>query len=313
MKQAAHTPNKRDKYQHLTGVIAPVVTPWTAAEQLDEEAFRAQVRYILDAGVHGVSPAGSTGEGAMVHDQERNRMIEIIGEENHKRGPVVAGIIRQSTRDAIRAARQARQAGADALMITPIQYLGGTDAQGNHRFYQAISDAVDLPIIVYNVVPQNEIYPQDAYGLLDIENVVGIKQSIGGVGGFMAMRARCGGKGLIYAATDELMYTTFCLGADGAIAAILGLFPEVCVKLWNLRGTQSQEADRLQEMVYDIWMNIIGAQFPRRLKAALEMTGRGCGESLSPLNGAQPEECRQIRLAVDRYLAYRQAAAQSKE
>ncbi|MGI6622722.1 MAG: dihydrodipicolinate synthase family protein [Acetivibrionales bacterium] len=296
---------KKEKYKHLTGIIAPVVTPWTKDEKLDEEAFRKQVRFIIDAGVHGISPAGSTGEGAMVRDEERNRMIQIIKEENHNNIPIVAGIIRHSTRDAVKAAIEAKAEGANALMITPIQYLGGTDAEGNYRFYKAISDAVDLPIIIYNVVPQNEITPEDAYHLLDIENVIGIKQSVGGIHAFMQMKTKCGDKGLMYAATDELMYTTYELGADGAIAAILGLFPALCVKLWDLKEEgNSKEALKLQEMIYPIWMNIIGSQFPRRLKAALECIGRGCGESLSPLNAASEEEFEQIKAAVQPYLEY---------
>lgn len=300
--------NKREKYGYLHGIIAPVITPWTRDERLDEDAFRKQVRFILDAGVHGISPAGSTGEGCMVHDDERNRMIEICREENDRGVPIVAGIIRHSTRDAVKAAREAKEHGADALMITPIQYLGGTDGDGNFRFYQAISDAVDLPIIVYNVVPQNEIKPEVAERLLDIERVVGIKQSCGGVHAFMAMKARCGHKGLMFAATDELMYTTYEMGADGAIAAILGLFPELCVKLWNLKDSgDNREALRLQEMIYPIWMNIIGAQFPRRLKAALDCIGRPCGESMAPLNRASEEEYAQIRAAVQPYLEYQRS------
>jgi len=302
--------SKREQYKRLTGVIAPVVTPWTREETLDEESFRKQARFIMDAGVHGISPAGSTGEGSAVSDEERNRMLDILREENRRGIPVVAGIIRHSTRDAVKAAEEAKAHGADALMVTPIQYLGGTDAGGNHRFYEAISNAVDLPIIVYNVVPQNEVAPDDAWRLLDIPNVIGVKQSCGGVHAFMRMRTRCWEKGLIYAATDELMYTTYELGADGAIAAILGLFPALCVKLWDLKEKgDNHEAIRLQALIYPIWMNIAGAQFPRRLKAALDCVGRGCGEALSPLNRATEAEYAQIRAAVAPYLEYERLMA----
>ncbi len=300
--------DKREKYSRLTGVIAPVVTPWTEDERLDEQAFREQARFILAAGVHGISPCGSTGEGNMVHDSERNRMIGILREENARGVPIVAGVIRHSTRDAVKAAREAKDHGADALMVTPLQYLGGTDREGNRRFYSAISDAVDLPIIIYNVVPQNEIGPDEAWDLLDIPHVVGVKQSCGGVHAFMQMKTRCGEKGLIYAATDELMYTTYELGADGAIAAILCLFPSLCVRLWDLKKAgDNREALRLQAMIYPVWMSIIGPKFPSRLKAALECVGRGCGEGLSPLNRVSDAEYARIREALVPYLAYEKA------
>ncbi len=300
---------KRERFANLYGIIAPVVTPFTEDGRLDEDAFRAQVRVILDAGVHGISPCGSTGEGCAVHDDERNRMITIIKEENTKNVPVVAGIIRHSTRDAVKAALEAKAAGADALMITPIQYLGGTDADGNYRFYKAISDAASLPIIIYNVVPQNTVDPESCYKMMsEIEYLVGVKQSCGGVNAFAAMYDRCRDVGIIFAASDELPLTTYQMGADGEIAAILGLFPALSVEIWDLhKAGRDSEAAALQEMVYRVWMSITGSQFPRRLKAALECIGRGCGGALAPLGRASDAEFRQIRAALAPYLAYEEA------
>ena len=303
---------KREKYSQLRGIIAPVVTPFTDEGTLDEDAFRAQAKFIMEAGVHGISPGGSTGEGCAIRDEERVRMIEIVREENARHIPVVAGIIRHSTRDAVKAGLECAAAGADALMVTPLQYLGGTDAAGNYRYYEAISKAVGLPIIIYNVVPQNVVTPESAYAMLrGIEHVIGVKQSAGGVHSFMAMIGKCGAEGLIYAATDELPYTTYEMGADGEIAAILGLFPALSVKIWELhqRG-ESEEGLRLQKLVYDIWMSITGPQFPRRLKAALDCIGRGCGGALPPLGKAPETEYAQIRDALAPYFDYLKKSAE---
>lgn len=298
--------NKREDYSYLYGIIAPVVTPYNEDGTFNGEKFREQAKFIMDAGVHGISPCGSTGEGCAVRDEERNEMIRIIQEENTRHIPVVAGIIRHSTRDAIKAAKEAKEAGADALMITPIQYLGGTDADGNYRYYDAISSAVDLPIIIYNVIPQNEVKPDSAYKMLKgIKNLVGVKQSRGSIDGFAAMYEKCHGEGLIFAATDEMPENTYLMGADGEIAAILGLFPELSVKIWDLhKEGKYQEAMNLQRMVYTVWMSITGPQFPRRLKAALECIGRGCGNALYPLGRASDEEFEQIRNALKPYIAY---------
>ena len=294
--------NKRERFQHLKGIIAPVITPFDEDENLDEARFRTLVRYILDAGVHGISPGGSTGEGCAIRAEERVRMIGIIREENREGIPIVAGIICHSTRDAVSASLQAKESGADALMVTPLQYLGGTDDDGNYQYYQAISESVGLPIIIYNVIPQNEITPELCERLLDIDYVVGIKQSRGGVGGFMDMKLRCGEKGLIYAALDELPYTTYELGADGEIAAILGLFPAMSMKIWNLYQQGAvQEGLRLQQVLYTIWRSITGSQFPRRMKAALQCLGIDAGISLSPLCGASQKELAEIKEAVALY------------
>jgi dihydrodipicolinate synthase/N-acetylneuraminate lyase len=281
------------------GIIAPVITPFTPEENLDETVFRREVNYLLGAGIHGISPGGSTGEGELVRDAELVRMVEIIQEENSRHIPVVAGIIRTSTRDAIRAALAVKKAGATALMVTPIQYLGGADADGNYEYYDRISDAAGLPIIIYNVVPQNEIKPDSFYKMLDIGNVIGIKQSNGGVPGFMEMMITCGEKGHIYSASDEMLYTTFDLGAAGAIAAILTLFPEISVEIWN--SVQAGERDRARELqakIYPVWSMIKGPQFPRRIKEALNQVGRAVGVAASPRCGASAAEKESIRQAL---------------
>jgi dihydrodipicolinate synthase/N-acetylneuraminate lyase len=253
----------------------------------------------LGTGIHGISPGGSTGEGELVCDAELVRMVEIIQEENSKQIPVVAGIIRTSTRDAVRTALAVKKAGATALMVTPIQYLGGADADGNYEYYDRISDAVGLPIIVYNVVPQNEIKPDSFYKMLDIANVIGIKQSNGGVPGFMEMMVTCGEKGHIYSASDEMLYTTFDLGAAGAIAAILTLFPEISVEIWDaVKADDSERAKALQAKIYPVWSMIKGPQFPRRIKEALNQVGRPVGVAASPRLGASPAEQESIRRAL---------------
>jgi dihydrodipicolinate synthase/N-acetylneuraminate lyase len=281
------------------GIIAPVITPFTSEESLDEKVFRREVKYLLGAGVHGISPGGSTGEGELVRDAELVRMVEIIQEENSRHIPVVAGIIRTSTRDAIRAALAVKKAGATALMVTPIQYLGGADADGNYEYYDRISDAAGLPIIIYNVVPQNEIKPDSFHKMLDIANVIGIKQSNGGVPGFMDMMITCGEKGHIYSASDEMLYTTFDLGAAGAIAAILTLFPEISVEIWDsVKAGNRDHARELQAKIYPVWSMIKGPQFPRRIKESLNQTGRPVGVAASPRLGASAAERESIRQAL---------------
>ena len=281
------------------GIISPIVTPFTKEETLDEKLLRREVKYLLKAGIHGISPGGSTGEGELVRDEELVRMVEIVQEENFAKIPVVVGIIRTSTRNALRTALAVKKAGATALMVTPIQYLGGTDADGNYQYYDRISETVGLPIIIYNVVPQNEIKPDSFYKMLDIVNVIGIKQSNGGVPSFMDMMITCGQKGLIYSASDEMLYTTFDLGATGAIAAILTLFPQISVEIWDaVKAGDSEHAKALQAKIYPVWSMIKGPQFPRRIKEALNQSGRPVGIAASPRSAASATEKESIRRAL---------------
>ena len=129
------------KSEKLTGMIAPMVVPFDEAGELDEVAFRAEVRYLLEHGVDGISSGGSTGEGALLSDADLRRCLELIQTENTRRAPIYAGIIRNSTREVIRAGLDAKACGADALLVTPVFYHGATE-EGNFQFYRAIGEEI---------------------------------------------------------------------------------------------------------------------------------------------------------------------------
>lgn len=283
----------------LKGIIPPLITPFDEQGNLDEKLIRDEIKILLDAGVDGISPGGSTGEGAAVEDDELERIIRVIREIDAKI-PIVAGVIRNSTKAALRTALIAKEAGADALMVTPVSYnVLVPDAEGNFQFYKTLAETVGLPVIIYNVVPQNTISAELFSRLLDIPNIVGIKQSVGGIPAFYEMKMVNGAKGKIFSATDEMLYSTFDLGADGAISAILTVFPELCVKMWKLvQEGHSAEARGLQDKVYFTWKAIGGNQFPIRIKYALQLLGRKPGYPRSPICHMPEQEKQQIKMAM---------------
>ena len=268
------------------GIIPPVITPFDADGAIDETKFRREVRHLIECGVHGLSPGGSTGEGAALTDEELIRLIGSIREENKGGLPIVAGVIRTSTQAAVKTALAAKAAGADALMVTPVFYnVLVPDEKGNESFFRAIAEAARLPIVIYNVVPQNEISPELFSRLLDIPEVVGIKQSVGGIMACYDMVLTNGERGMVYSATDEMIYSTFDLGADGAISAVLSLFPRLCVKMWDLvKAGRGEEARAIQNSIFPLWKVVRGPQFPARMKAALKIMGRDCGMGRSPMS-----------------------------
>jgi 1-pyrroline-4-hydroxy-2-carboxylate deaminase len=266
-----------------TGLIAPALTPFRPDGSIDYGRFRDQAAELLSKGMHGISPGGSTGEGAVLEDDELGRLVTearaVAGDR-----PVVAGVIRSSTQSAVRTALAARDAGATALMVTPTFYnVLVPDDEGNVEFYRTLSDEVGLPIVIYNVVPQNEISPELFLRLLDIENVVGVKQSVGGVMAMYDMRLSAGDRATVFAATDELIYTCFTLGADGAISAVLSLFPEQVRQAWDCaQDGRHAEGLAIQSRLFEVWKVVRGPQFPARMKAAAAILGRDLGVCRSP-------------------------------
>lgn len=289
--------------REISGIIAPMVTPFTRCGDIDMECLRREILVLLNTGIDGISPGGSTGEGAMLTDEELCLIIEEIKKVNERQIPIVAGVIRNSTRDALKTGLAAKNAGADALMVTPTSYNAlVADDDGNFDFYNKIARDIGLPVIIYNVVPQNNITPKLFARLTQIENVVGIKQSNGGIAGFYAMKMANKTNGKVFSATDDMLYSTFELSADGAISAIISAFPELCVEMWScVKQGNPARALQIQNSLYEVWQTIAGNQFPIRLKTALKLLGRNPGYTRSPIVHISEDEEKKISEAIDSF------------
>ena len=279
---------------HFKGVIPPMVTPLDRDEELDVDTLRRETRYLCDAGVHGLSFAGSTGEGAVLSDHEIARGIEVVAEAKDESKPLLCGIIRNSTRSALSAAREAKSAGADGLMVTPVHYFGASE-EGNLEFFARIAD-LGLPVVIYNVIQKNPITPPVMVRLSKIANIYGIKQSVGGVHALADMVAAVPSHIRVFGAHDDLLMDDYVLGAGGSISAILTLFPALFVEQWDAvaRG-DIERARQIHYRVLPVWRAIEGAYFPARLKAALTLIGRPTGPARHPMIAPAEAEAEKIR------------------
>jgi len=277
----------------LTGMIAPMVTPFDKNEELDLDMTRKEIKYLLSTGIDGISAGGSTGEGALLSNEEIKKIIEIIVEENTKKIPIVAGIIRNSTREAIKTALIAKNAGADALLITPVFYFGATP-EGNYEYYKLIAEKVSLPIIIYNVVPTNQITPKVMLKISEIEEVVGIKQV--GIEELVAMVSVCEDGIKVFSACDDMLYGTYVSGACGAISAMIAAVPDLSVQQWGAfkKGDQ-KTAMELQRRLYYIREAYNFRPFPGMLKEIINQLGRSVGKSRSPILEPNQEEKEFVR------------------
>lgn len=283
------------------GIIPPIVTPFKENGDMDKDLLRKEMKICMDAGADGLSVAGSTGEGPTLNDNELKELIRTAKDFVSEDQTLVCGIMRTCTRDAVKAGLAAKEAGADAIMVTPTAYnVLVPNEKGMYDFYRTISREVQLPIIIYNVIPQNTISPNLYKRLLDeTEYTMGIKQSVGGIQALYADIMTSEGKGNVYAATDDMIFSCFELGAAGAISAILSLFPEECVEMWKLsRKGEHEKGLAIQNSLYHKWQCLGGNQFPIRLKYALKVMGREAGYCRSPITWLSDEEKQQIKKAL---------------
>ncbi len=284
----------------LFGIIPPLVTPFDAAGQVDEAALRQELRYMLAAGVHGVTVCGSTGEGHTLTAEEVQRITAIALEEVQGRVPVITGIIADATTQAIHYAQAVRGLGVAALQVTPVHYLFKPTDTEMYDYYAAIAKAVELPILIYNVVPWSYVAPELLVKMVrEIDEVVGVKQSAGDMHALAALLTMMAGHGKVFAAVDDLLYPCFALGADGTIAAIVTAAPRLCVALWQaVQAGDHAQAQQLHAKLFHLWQALQSPCLPAMVKLALQLQGRAAGRPRHPFTLPGPHERARLGAAL---------------
>ena len=280
------------KPEEISGILPPMVTPFKSNEEIDEQALRLEARYMMSQGVHGLVAGGSAGEGNTLSTEELRRVIAITAEEAGGKMPVVAGIIVDSTRQAVEKAKAVADLGVSALQVTPVHYIYKTDDEGMLRHFRAIYDAVGIPILVYNVIPWNYL----SVGLLqrmmrEVPGIVGVKQSAGDMKSLADLILDARPQDRIFAAIDALLYPSFALGAHGVISQILSAIPGPCVELWNLvQANDHPAAVKLHYRILRLWNAIAGDNRLAVTKYTLSLQGVPTGIPRAPLTPASPAQ-----------------------
>ncbi|GGM36525.1 dihydrodipicolinate synthase family protein [Dactylosporangium sucinum] len=282
------------------GVIPPLVTPFDADENIDVEALRAEIRFHLTTGVHGLCVTGSTGDGQMLSLEQSVTVARVAVEEVAGAVPVIAGIIRDSTAEVIRYGQALKETGVAALQVTPVHYLFQPDEQTTVEYYRRITEATGLPVVIYNVIPYALIPATTVYRVIqEIDLVVGVKQSGGNIHQLADLLKAAPTEGVVLTAVDDLLYPAYLLGAQGAISATLTVVPELCVAQWNaVQAGDHKTALDIHNKLLPVWRAIDGPNMTVRIKAALELQGRNGGLGAHPLTPVSDAERDAIRAAL---------------
>jgi 4-hydroxy-tetrahydrodipicolinate synthase len=288
-------------YEEIYGIVPPLTTPFRPDDTIDEDALRADARYMVDvAKVHGLAVCGSTGEGHAVSTSETRRLIQIVAQEVKGRVPLIAGVITESTGAAIKRGLAVKEFGVAALQVTPPHYVFRPTDEALLRHYEAIAKGTGLPLIIYNVVPWTYLSPQLLTRIItQVEGVIGVKQSAGDFKLLADLLLMVGNRGRIMSATDAMLYPSFILGAHGAIAAILSAAPTLCVQLWDaVQAGDHKTALQLHEKLLPLWNAISADNLPACVKCAQEIQGRKAGLPRAPMPPSSPAQTAAIRAAL---------------
>jgi len=270
----------------IHGIVPPLTTPFDDSEEIDEAILRDEVGYLIeDAGVHGLAVGGSTGEGHTLSTDELRRVVGVAAQEAGGRVPIIAGIIVDSTRQAVERGHAVADLGVAALQVTPVHYLFRPNDDMMVHHFATIAEQVGVPVMIYNVVPWSYCSPALLARIIaEVPGVIGVKQSAGDMKMLADLLLAVGERSVIMSAVDALLYPSFCLGAHGAIAALLAAVPELCVKLWlAVEAGDHPTALDLHKKLLTIWNAIYGDNLPANVKTALALQGRYAGLPRSPM------------------------------
>lgn len=235
------------------GSIPALITPF-ANGKVDERAFQDFVEWQIEQGSHGVVPCGTTGESPTLSHDEDKRITALCVEVARGRVPVIAGTGSNATDEAIELTRHAKQAGADAaLVVTP--YYNKPTQEGLYQHYRAIHDAIEIPIIVYNVPGRASVTvsPETMARLAKLSNIVGIKDATADLPYMADTRMLIGDDFTYLSGEDPTVVPYLALGGHGCISVTANVAPRLCAELqeaWQSGDTATVQAvnDRLMPL-----------------------------------------------------------------
>lgn len=215
------------------GSYTALVTPF-ADGAVDYAALRALVDWQIDSGTHGLVPVGTTGESPTLSHAEHKEVVETVIRQAAGRVPVIAGAGSNNTREAVELAQHAEQAGADGvLVVTP--YYNKPNQLGLYEHFKAVSEAISIPIIVYNIPPRSvvDMSVDTLARLAQLKNIVGVKDATGNVGRLLQQRAAIGPDFVQFSGDDILALASVAVGAIGVISVVSNIAPRLCADMQN--------------------------------------------------------------------------------
>jgi 4-hydroxy-tetrahydrodipicolinate synthase len=232
--------------ERIKGSIPALITPMKDGK-VDETAFRKFVSWQIEQGSQGLVPCGTTGESPTLSHEEHMRVVELCVEEAAGRVPVIAGAGSNSTEEAIALTRHAKDVGADAV-LSVTGYYNKPSQEGQYRHFKAIAEAVDIPILLYNIPGRAivEINVETMARLAQIPGIIGVKDATGNLARPTRERNACGKGWRLLSGNDDVALGYMAHGGHGCISVTANVAPKLCAEFQDacMRGNY----DRAREL-----------------------------------------------------------------
>src|SRR6188472_2869934 len=282
------------------GVYPYLVSPIDAGGHILTDVLGKLASDLIKAGVHGLTPLGSTGEFAYLNRTQREAVVKATIEASAKRVPVIAGVASTSTADAVTQAKAYQKLGADGILAILEAYFPLTDAQVE-SYFRAIADAVDIPVVMYtNPQFQRSDLTLDVIARLASHPRIGyIKDASTNTGRLLSIINRCGDSLKVFSASAHIPAAVMLIGGLGWMAGPACIIPRQSVELYNLcKAARWGEAMALQRRLWRINEAFARFNLAACIKAGLDIQGYAVGDPVPPQAALTAEQRKLVEAAL---------------
>ncbi len=281
------------------GSIVALITPFRYGK-VDEEAFQKMVEWQISEGTQGLVPCGTTGESPTLSHAEHKRLVELCISAAAGRVPVIAGTGSNSTAEAIELTLHAKEAGADAaLIVTP--YYNKPTQEGLYQHFQSIHDAVDLPLIIYNIPPRSavDMSLETMARLAKLPNIIGVKDATSQIARVSATRLMIGSDFCQLSGEDATALAVLAHGGHGCISVTANIAPRMCAEFHDAwAGGRPGEALDYQDRLMPLHSALFIETSPAPVKYGASLLNKCTDEVRLPLVGIKDQTKEKVRVAM---------------
>lgn len=280
------------------GILPAMITPFTREGLVNKKALRDLIDFVIKGGVHGIFAIGTTAEYYSLNENEYRIILEETADHVNNRVPVYAGANAITTRETIRLVKIATTVGVDAISVLTPMFITPNDNQ-LYEHYKAVANETDKPILLYNNAPKTgvNLSIELVERLADIDNIVGIKDSVGDFTQTGEYIRRTRGKEFyVMMGRDNLIYAALSYGSSGAVAASANVVPSLCVGIYNsfMEGDHAKALE-LQYRLAPLRIIFSLGTFPVIIKEALQLIGIDAGPCFLPISPLTTEERNKLK------------------
>lgn len=286
-----------EEVRKFSGIVPPVITVFDSQGEIDGERTKKFIQHLIDEGVHGIFVAGSTGESALMNMKQRKEIIDIGVEAAEGKVPLFAGTGHNATRIAVELSKYAQDAGADGVLVFLPHYPKPTQ-EGIYNHYQAVAEAVNIPLFVYNWPGQYglDIEPETVACLAKDGYIQGIKDTHIDIDHTAEIIRLTEGKITVWTGFESKILPALCLGANGSVCTIGNIIPREVVEIYDLfQQGKIKEAAKKQLSIFGLANVLFERHDIQPLKEGIKMLGYDVGDALMPTSEVSPDTKEKIR------------------